>query len=269
MKKGTDGDIDMRIQRIANAGVLVDAAADMGEAFFIAIDCFCHDPQQFYRDTAPQEKQFLMERIRQKQLNILIFTHEHSDHFYVPDVLEAWQSNQELLIISNHAVTELLHSSGIPQSNLISVGGNTENGIFWIQLAAVRLGCMVTKHDGKEYKAVKNLAVLIEGLSDRIVVTGDAMPCEEFFERLHLWSQQIAQIYLPFSYVGRPSVRKRMRMYLFISSVYVLHCPRPEADVGHWVEAARKVCKEDVTDFPDIYWQNEMSEELISTGVSL
>lgn len=246
----------MKVKLISNAGILVETVTETGEVPFIAIDCFSRDPQQLYLDTSWQEKQFLMDRIRQKQLNILIFTHEHGDHFYAPDVLDAWKSNPAILIISNYAVTALLHSMGIPQTNLISVGGTTEDGIFWIRMKNVHLGCMVTKHDGKEYKAVKNLAVLMKIQEKHIVVTGDAMPCEEFFERLRLWSQQIDQIYLPFSYVGLPSVRRRMRKYLHISSVYVLHCPRPEADEGHWVEAAQKVCKEDALAFPKIYWKN-------------
>lgn len=244
----------MKIQRIANAGLLVDIAMDTGEACFAAIDCFCHDPQQFYRDTTLQEKSFLMELIRRKQLNMLIFTHEHGDHFYAPDVLTAWRANPELLILSNHVVTEFLYTLGIPKENMITVGGSAERGVSWICMKNIRLGCMITQHDGKEYKDVKNIAVLIEGASERIVVTGDAMPSSEFFERVHSWSPQIDRMYLPFPYVGLPSVRSRMVHSLKIEEIYVLHQPRPEADTGHWIEAARRACKQWEGETSQIFW---------------
>lgn len=245
----------LKVQLIANAGLLIEVASDSdGEAFLIGIDCFCRDPKQIYQDTTSEEKHFLMERIRQKQLNTLIFTHEHEDHFCALDVWEAWQENPQLQIISNHAVTLILISLGIPQKNLITIGGNPGTMVSWIRIKKIRLGCMITRHDGKGYEKVKNITILIEGMSERIVVTGDAMPCVELFERLCKWAAQIDHIYLPFSYVGLPSVRKQMKQYLNVSFVHVLHCPRPEADLEHWAEAARNVCEQDAAGFPDIYW---------------
>ena len=244
----------LTVYQVSNAGLLFQFPRGG-----LAVDCISRDPQKLYPDTSPGMRQFLMKEIREKRLNVLIFTHEHGDHFYLPDVLEAWKENPELLIISNQAVGSALRISGIPGENLIIVGGSAEGEISWIELDSVRVGLLVTKHEGKQYDSVKNLTVLLEVQHDketgyRMVVTGDAMPCESFFRRIQSWSAKIDRMFLPFSYVGLPSVRMRMKQYLNTGSVYVVHQPRPEADTGKWMERAREICQKGKEDFPEVHW---------------
>ena len=40
-------------------------------------------------DTPEAEREFLLEQIREGRLKLLVFTHEHGDHFCLEDVLEA------------------------------------------------------------------------------------------------------------------------------------------------------------------------------------
>ena len=120
----------LTVYQVSNAGLLFQFPRGG-----LAVDCFCRDPQKLYPDTSPGMRQFLMKEIREKRLNVLIFTHEHGDHFYLPDVLEAWKENPELLIISNQAVGSALRISGIPGENPITT--TPEDGYFFADAAKI------------------------------------------------------------------------------------------------------------------------------------
>lgn len=196
----------------------------------IGIDCLCRDSSKLYQDT-PLE---LREKLK---LDILIFTHEHEDHFCAEYVKEAWEKNSELQVYGGEMVIQTLERMLIPSRNLNVV----QDGDV-LEVGKLKIQFMQSIHEGEQYASVQNLTLLIKKENKNLVVTGDAMPCGELFARISEWSRKIDWLFAPFPYVGLRSTRKLLREYLDIENIFVLHQPRKEADVQNWVENTKRLC---------------------------
>ncbi len=224
-------DVLCKVRYVSNAGILFDA-----EGQTLAIDVFSRDGTGLYPDTPPGVRKELLEEIGAGRLNMLLFTHEHGDHFFKEDVLEAWRRNPGLRVFSTEAVVEELSRLGIPGECLGAVSGGV------LDVGAFRVGVLDTLHEGAMYAHVRNLTYLIEAGKQRFVVSGDAAPCRELFAGIAAWSREIDWFFLPFPYVGLPSVRRMLEKELEIRHIFVLHQPRPEADAQNWAAHAKEVC---------------------------
>lgn len=216
----------MKFQYVSNAGIIFEVDGRQ-----IGIDCLCKDSSKLYQDTPPQ--------IREKlKPDILIFTHEHEDHFCAEYVKEVWERNPQLIIYSTERTINLLQEMNIPEDNLYQVADG--DGIEIDDLHITFMQCI---HEGDQYANIPNLTLLIKNEDKHLVVTGDAMPCKELFERIAAWSPHIDWLFAPFPYVGLRSTRKLMKEYLDIENIFVLHQPRPEADSQNWVANTKRVCE--------------------------
>ena len=216
----------MKFQYVSNAGIIFEVDGRQ-----IGIDCLCKDSSKLYQDTPPQIREEL-------KPDILIFTHEHEDHFCAEYVKEAWERNLQLIIYSTERTINLLQEMNIPEDNLYQVADG--DGIEIDDLHITFMQCI---HEGDQYANIPNLTLLIKNEDKHLVVTGDAMPCKELFERIAAWSPHIDWLFAPFPYVGLRSTRKLMKEYLDIENIFVLHQPRPEADVQNWVANTKRVCE--------------------------
>ena len=213
-------------QYVSNAGIIVNMGAKK-----IGIDCLCKDSSQLYQDTPSQIREEL-------NLDVLIFTHEHEDHFCAEYVKKAWERNRNLQIYGGEMVTRALDKEKIPSANLYKVGeGNV------LEMDGLELLFVKSVHEGEQYSDVQNLTLLINKEDKKLVVTGDAMPCKELFARIAEWSSKIDWLLAPFPYVGLRTTRKVMQEHLDIKNIFVLHLPREEADVQHWAANTKRVCE--------------------------
>lgn len=212
-------------QYVSNAGIIFSIGNKQ-----VGIDCLCKDSTNLYQDT-PFE-------IRNKlKMDILIFTHEHEDHFCAEYVKEAWKKNPNLQIYSTRRVVECLAQIDVPASNLNLVQDGTILGIDGMEIEFVE-----TLHEGDRYTNVQNLTLLINKEDKHFVITGDAMPCQELFVRIGAWSSHIDWLFAPFPYVGLRSTRKLIQENLDVRNIFVLHQPRPEADAQNWVANTKRLC---------------------------
>ena len=168
------------------------------------------DSSKLYQDTLLQIREEL-------KPDILIFTHEHADHFCTDYVKEAWEQNPALHIYSTKNTVDVLKENGIPMQNLHCVGDAEV-----LDIDALQFGFWYTTHEGEQYSDIQNLTLLIKIEDKHLVITGDAMPCQELFERIAAWSTNIDWLFAPFPYVGLRSTRKLMKEYLDINNIFVL-----------------------------------------------
>lgn len=216
----------MKFQYVSNAGIILDVDGRQ-----IGIDCLCKDSSKLYQDTPLQIREEL-------KPNIFIFTHDHEDHFCAEYVKEAWERNLQLIIYSTERTINLLQEMNIPEDNLYQVTDGDG-----IEIDDLHITFMQCNHEGDQYANIPNLTLLIEIEDKHLVITGDAMPCNELFERIAVWSSHIDWLFAPFPYVGLRSTRKLMKEYLNIENIFVLHQPCPEADVQNWVANTKRVCE--------------------------
>lgn len=233
----------MKFQYVSNAGIIFDVDGRQ-----IGIDCLCKDSSKLYQDTPPQIRE-------QLKPDILIFTHEHEDHFCAEYVKEAWEKNPALRIYSTKNTVDVLKENGIPLEDLHCAGDGEV-----LDVDVLRLGFMYSIHEGEQYSDVQNLTLLIRIGDKRLVVTGDAMPCKELFERIAAWSPHIDWLLAPFPYVGLRSTRKLMTEQLDIQNIFVLHQPRPEADVQNWVANTKRVCESAKDGLPTPVFPEKLGE---------
>ena len=213
-------------QYVSNAGIILEVSGRQ-----IGIDCLCKDSSKLYQDTPMQ----ICEELKP---DILIFTHEHEDHFCAEYVKEAWGNNPQLIIYSTERTIKLLQEIPISENNLYQVADGEE-----IKIDSLHITFMQSIHEGEQYSHIQNLTFLIKTEDKHLVITGDAMPCQELFEKIAAWSTNIDWLFAPFPYVGLRSTRKFMKEYLDIQNIFVVHQPRKEADVQNWVANTKRVCE--------------------------
>lgn len=233
----------MKFQYVSNAGIIFEVDGRQ-----IGIDCLCKDSSKLYQDTPPHIREEL-------KPDILVFTHEHEDHFCTEYVKEVWEKNLNLHIYTTKRVTECLTQINIPISNPNQVQDGTVLRGDGMQIEFVE-----TVHEGEQYSNVQNLTLLIRTEDKHLVITGDAMPCKELFERIAAWSPHIDWFFAPFPYVGLRSTRKLMKEYLNIENIFVLHQPRPEADVQNWIANTKRVCESAKDGLPQPIFPDELGE---------
>lgn len=137
--------------------------------FRLAIDAFCRDESGIYPDTPECICEDLFREIQAGDLKILIFTHEHSDHFNVPLVASAWKLNQDLQILSNSAVAEQLIKAGVSRSNIkILIHGSEKRIPEYVQqwdvwkYGTFQIRGFYSRHAGKEYRDVENISLILQ-----------------------------------------------------------------------------------------------------------
>ena len=218
------------IRYVSNAGVLFRVGNKT-----VGVDCLCKDPYKIYQDTP--------EDIR-KELNpdVLIFTHEHGDHFCGEYVKEVWEKNPNVQVYSTATVIAGLEELGLQRDQLHMV----KDGDMLV-VEDMQVVFMETIHTGEEYVDVQNLTLLIHTKEKYLVVSGDAMACEELFERISKWSGTVDWMLIPFPYMALRSTRRMITKFLKVRNVFIMHLPNQKADEQHWREKAMKLCKS-VTD---------------------
>lgn len=213
-------------QYVSNAGIIFKVGEKM-----IGIDCLCKDSSQLYQDTPAQLREEL-------NLDVLIFTHEHEDHFCAEYVKEVWERNPALQMYSTKKTIDILQEAGISATNLYQVSDGHE-----LEVGDLHITFMQSIHEGEQYVNVQNLTLLIKKEDKHFVVTGDSMPCKELFKKIREWSSHIDWLFAPFPYVGLRSTRKLLAEYLNIGNIFVLHLPLKEADAQNWKENTKRVCE--------------------------
>lgn len=214
----------MQFQYVCNAGGVLKY-----EDIMIGIDCFCKDTDKLYQDTPLQMRKEL-------KPDVLIFTHEHEDHFCVEYVKEAWEKNQNLQIYGTKKVIEILCEWNMSSINLHEIGDGAT-----FDVGTINIKCLQSVHEGAQYENVQNLTLLIKKEDKHLVIIGDAAPTRQLFQRIGQWSKNIDWLFAPFPYVGLHSTRKLMKEALDVSHIFVLHQPRQEADTQNWVANAKRV----------------------------
>lgn len=230
-------------QYVSNAGIVFDVSGKR-----VGIDCLCKDSSKIYQDTPLQIRENL-------NVDILIFTHEHEDHFCAKYVREAWERNSNLQIYSTKKTIDILRAENMPSTNLHHVGDGDV-----LHIDALHIQFMQSVHEGEQYADIQNLTLLMRKEDKYLIVTGDAMPCKQLLEGIGRWSNQIDWLFAPFPYVGLRSTRKLLKDCFDVRNIFVLHQPCREADVQNWVANTKRVCESAKDGLPHPIFPNKLGE---------
>jgi hypothetical protein len=246
---------ELSVLHTANAGVLLKIGNNT-----LGIDMFSRDPEGLYQDTPEELKIDLLGRIEKGEIQTLLFTHEHGDHFCPEDVQEALRRNPKLCIISNEAVIGQIRRLSPQAEDLRQIPRcGTENAS--IELPGFSLELFYYRHMGEAYAQVENLVCMVRTKMGRLFIPGDAWPEEQLFARVEAWSENIGWMMAPFPLVGLPSVRRAIDSHLRIGHILAFHLPRPERDDQSWLAGAKNVCSRAKDGLPAPVFAEKLGEK--------
>lgn len=254
-----------KITYICNAGVMVEL-----DDHKILIDGLCNSALPLYKNPPAEIREQIISGMAPfNNIEVLLFTHHHSDHFDPVSTAFFLKQNQNALVISSPEVIARLNCQ-IP---------NTENGRLIaqdlplgdsgdFQIKGLKIQALAMRHDGKEYHDVLNLAYLIEAADKRILHVGDAKPiAENFFTEnyltLNLTAENIDLLLAPFPYVGLPSARQLIEKYIQPKKIAAIHLPVRELDRQGWIDSTMKSYLKVKDDFIETVFLEEPGDSII------
>jgi len=227
----------VQVTYIANAGVLLN----LGDKK-ILIDGFSHSKLPIYKKTPPEIKKQMIAGVPPfDSLGLLLFTHEHSDHFDALSTGEFLRHRKNVLMMANSQVIgEIIKLyPDLDKKRLVEFDGILGKGAG-MMIDGVSIKMISLLHEGKEYQDVENIAYLVAGAGKRILHVGDAKPCRENFAHLQLVNPGIDLLIAPFPYVSLPAARQIIEKYIQPRQIAVVHLPDQEQDRFGWIAAAKK-----------------------------
>ncbi|WP_425802774.1 MBL fold metallo-hydrolase [Desulfitobacterium sp. Sab5] len=224
---------------ISNAGVLIQLKDRK-----ILIDGLCRSNNPIYKDPSPEIAQKIKGGIPPfNDLDLMLITHEHSDHFDPVSVDEFSKNNPGTVILSTpNVITKLRTYDSMEmdkeQANLIEFNLNLHQEET-LNFQGMKIRIISLAHMGKNQEETQNYAYLIEyGL--KLLHVGDADAVSENYNQLNLVPQKIDYLIAPFPYISIPSARRVIKDYINPQKIAVLHFPHKELDHFGWIKATRK-----------------------------
>lgn len=246
---------------MANAGLIIRS-----ESLGLGIDLFAKDPEGVYSDLSCDGFRRILSMIRAGQINALLFTHEHPDHFNAGMAAEAVRAAKEsgrtLRIITTPAAAQMLTAEGISSSDITVVPDQAYEASFELD-DGCRISAFYAVHDGAVYRSVRNLVFLISWNGRRIIIPGDAKPEAQLFETISGWSREADWMFAPFPYLAKRSVRKLICGNLTIRNPVLVHFPIPERDAQKWTQNALKACAEARDELPKPLYLQTQGERVL------
>lgn len=233
------------ITYVSNAGVLIQLKDKK-----ILIDGLCHSRQPLYKDP-PAE---IAEKIKRgippfDNLDLMLITHQHPDHFDPISIHEFRKWNPNTTILSTHKVISIIKayaSESEPSNKKVK---NSEHNLVEfntelhhderLTLKGIDIRIFSMLHSGKDFNNIHNFAYLIDnGL--KILHVGDASPVSENFSKLNLKEEKLDWLIAPFPFISLPSARIVIKEYINPQKIAIVHLPSEERDRFGWIKATHK-----------------------------
>ena len=234
---------EMTAWHTGNAGIVIQVHnIEEKSSGAIGFDVFAKQPGGIYPDTPEAIRQELLRDIREKNLETLVFTHEHADHFCPEDVAEALKMNPDLRIISTEETIRRIRALE-PEAGRLTAVAASEQKYRVVTLPGMRLTLFNSIHMGDQFANIQNLVCLLEAGGKRLMLPGDARPEKLLYERAAAWSKKMDWLIGPFPLMGLPSSRRLIARYLELEHVLAIHLPRPDKDTEGWRKNAQHICE--------------------------
>lgn len=219
---------------ISNAGVLLKLNDKK-----ILIDGFCKSVDPIYKNIPADISDQIIHGIPPfNNIDLMLITHEHEDHFHVESVCAFLQHNPYTVVISTYevisSIMNLVDSKNYPR--LIELKPELHQSEK-IQINSISIQAISMIHDGKKYADVNNLAYLID-YGRTILHLGDASP-KANFESLNLLRYSIDLLIANFPYISLFSAREIVKKYINPQKIAIVHFPQQEFDNDGWIKSTK------------------------------
>lgn len=220
----------------------------------ILIDGLCNSMIPLFKNPpAGIRKQIVMGVTPFDNIEVLLFTHHHTDHFDPVSTKQFLENNASSCIISTHeAILELSRRhSNIENCRLIKLNASP-GSIEKIQINGIKIQSISMLHEGKEYAHVHNFAYLVEVEGKKVLHVGDAKPTIDNYINANLIHENIDLLIVPFPYIGLPIAREVIELYIRPKKIAAVHLPYKELDTYGWINATMKSYKRVEKEFIEV-----------------
>jgi len=219
----------MKITKIINAGVLIEGANSK-----VIVDGLVDKEINLWEALSASEiEKMKSENSIYENIDLLIITHEHEDHFSKDLTCEFLKIHKNTKLFTTKKVHELIKSSNLWEAKLdkqiISTTPSYRTMAF-IVINGVKITYTHLIHDGEEYENVNQLCIAVEIDGEKVLHLADAAPVKENFEKLPL-VKDIDIALLNFPFVTTSFGLSMIRNYIQPKEIYILHLPKSNLDI--------------------------------------
>ncbi|HVJ49677.1 MBL fold metallo-hydrolase [Desulfitobacterium sp.] len=252
---------------VSNAGVLIQLQDKK-----ILIDGLCDPNQPFYKNPPAEISAKIKGGMPPfDNIDLMLITHQHSDHFDPISIHEFRKRNPNTIILSTSEVISKIKTyasdNDAPDTGIM----NLEHNLIELKTALHHAEMLTVKginirilsmlHSGKSYDDVRNFSYLIEyGL--RILHVGDASPVRENYDGQNLRRTKIDWFIAPFPYIALPSARVVIKEYINPQKIAIVHLPNEERDRFGWIKATHKSFGKIEHDFIETIFLEELGSTI-------
>lgn len=188
-------------------------------------------------------------------LDLLLFTHYHWDHFDPELTIKTLINNPGLKLFSSKQTVDYLKANAVYTDDL-------ESRIYFDDLKfkesrsyninGINFSAAFLSHDGEQYQDVANYTYLININEGKIFHCGDAKPNAFNYESIGLEKENIHIALLDFPYFSLTSGRKVVNEYIKPDKIIIMHLPTEENDSFNWLKTVKKVADRYADRLPEI-----------------
>lgn len=238
---------EIELLHIANAGFLVKCNGKR-----VLIDALHTHKQSFYETVNRR----LYEDIRSGvtpfgQIDILLFTHSHADHFDSKATADFLIESKETYVVAPPDVVRLLIKENMYykfKERVLTCEVDDGEEAIEMTILGVKIKAMRFIHQayldrGKRVLDFENYGYLIDFGSKKILHVGDAEINDSNFKNRHLAEEKIDIALLNFPFLILEIGQKIVDNLIFPSEVGYIHFPDVEHDKFNWIDQAESELK--------------------------
>lgn len=250
----------VNIEYIANEGVLLN---NRGKKILID-GIHTKDVPPYYR-TGDDVLECMKNGIAPyDKIDLLVFTHHHSEHFAADAVCDVLKNNRLTHILCTMTIRRLLFDSMSFDPIIVSQIHSFDIPKYSSMVASIKdvpFEIISMMHDGKNYTNVENYAYAFE-LGDTVFMhLGDSLPAVEHFEKAGMFDRDVDVLFAPFPYMGLRAGReilKRMKP----KRIVIVHLPDKDQDKAKWIDNTIRIYKNHKKELPPVDFFLNVGEEM-------
>ena len=238
----------LTITYIANSGVAVT-----GRKKQILVDGLHKSEAGFYFSTDPQTAEdIILSKEPYNLMDILLVTHDHSDHFNATYCVEALKKNRHLQLVGPQSVADKVKSC--PEyddelaSQIKSIEASPVKPIV-LSLKDIDIEIFCITHDGASADTTVNNAYLVRMDRHDMLFLGDAKADDAVFESAGVYGKKVEVLFVPFTFIGLSSGREIIKK-IAPKKLVVVHLPDESKDANKLTEKTKIAHTKYFAEFP-------------------
>jgi L-ascorbate metabolism protein UlaG (beta-lactamase superfamily) len=211
-------------------------------------------PQPYYPVHIKTIEKMLLNKEPFQNIDLMFFTHHHTDHFDAEATNEILKRNKHIQLIATRTVLDMLAACDNYNEMLSAqIRPLSVPQYKSIQMNLRGIPCEVTSllHDGEIYQGVENYSYLFELKNKLFLHVGDAQASLNNFESAGLFERHVDYLIVPFPFIGLRAGRKIITQ-IDPQKVIVTHLPNKKYDTSNWIYNTTKLYKKYQSSLPPV-----------------